>query len=71
VRERERERKGQRDRGKQQKTSYLPAGWQRPIGYIKVQVIFWERALNCRVLLREIPVKIKNPMGLRHPVLLG
>jgi len=43
--------------------------WRRCIGCLNLQVSFGTRATNYRVLLRKIVLKIRNCMGLRHPVL--
>ena len=44
-------------------------GWRRPIGYLKLQVIFCKRATNCRALLRKMTYEDKVSFFLRHPVL--
>ena len=46
-------------------------GWRRPIGYLKLQVVFRQRATNYRALLRKVTCNLKHPMGLRHPVPVG
>ena len=43
-------------------------GWPRPIGCLRLQVIFCKRATNYRALLRKWPMKIMHPMRLRCPV---
>ena len=47
--------------------SSIGTGWRRPIGCLKLQVIFCKRATNYRALLRR-PVKIMHSMGLRYPL---
>jgi len=42
-------------------------GWQRPIGCLKLQVIFRKRAITYRALLRK-PTKIRHPVGLGYSV---
>ena len=38
----------------------LAAGWRRPIGCLKLQVIFRKRATNYRALLRKMTYKDKG-----------
>jgi len=40
-----------------------PTGWPRPIGCLKLQVIFHKRATNYRALLREMTYKEKASCG--------
>jgi len=49
----------------------LSADWRRPIGCLKLQVIFRKRATNFRALLHKWPIQIKHPVRLRHPVPLA
>jgi len=42
-------------------------GWRRPIGCLKLQVIFRERATNYRALLRKMTGKSKAPWGFLSP----
>jgi len=42
--------------------------WRRPIGCLKLQVIFRKRAANYRALLRKMTHKIRHSMILRHPI---
>ena len=42
-------------------------GWQRPIGCLKLQVIFRKRATNYRALLRKITYKDKAFYGSSSP----
>ena len=37
----------------------LATGWRRPIGYLKLQVIFRNRATNFRALLQKMTYKDK------------
>jgi len=43
-------------------------GYRRLIGSPKLQIIFHKRATKYRSLLRKWPIKIRNPVSLRHPV---
>ena len=46
-------------------------GWRRPMGCLKLQVIFCKRATNYRALLqKKWPMKIRHPLTLRHLVSL-
>jgi len=42
-------------------------GWRRPIGCLKLQVIFRKRATNCRALLRKMTYKNKASYGSLPP----
>ena len=42
-------------------------GWRRPIGCLKLQVIFRKRAINSRALLRKITYKDKASYGSSPP----
>jgi len=46
----------------------VDTGWRTPMGCLKLQVIFRKRATNYGALCGKRPVKIRHPMGLRHPV---
>ena len=48
--------------------SVYTKGWRRPIGCLKLQLIFRKRATDYRALLRKMTHTIRHPMGLRHPV---
>ena len=50
--------------------SKLSTGWRRPIGCLKLQVIFRKRATNYRALLRKLTYKlgIRHPGTLHHPI---
>jgi len=41
----------------------LATGWRRPIGRLKLQVVFRQRAINYRALLRETTFKEKASYG--------
>ena len=41
-------------------------GWRRPIGCLKLQVMFRKRATNYRALLQKMTFKDKASYGLRH-----
>jgi len=43
-------------------------GWRRPIGYLKLQAISRKEPLIIVVFCGKWPMKIRHPMGLRHPV---
>ena len=43
--------------------SQPPTGWRRPIGCLKLQVIFRKRATNYRALLRKMTYKDKTSNG--------
>jgi len=43
--------------------------WRRPIGCLKLQVIFRKKNTNYRALLQKLTSKIRHPMDPRHPVL--
>jgi len=43
-------------------------GWQRPIGCLKLQVVFAKEPLIIGFFGGKWPVKTRHPMGLRHPV---
>ena len=46
-----------------------PTGWRRPMGCLKLQVIFHKRATNYIALLQKMTYRdIRHPMGLRHPI---
>jgi len=44
-------------------------GWRRPIACLKLQVIFAKEPLIIGLFCGIWPMKIRHPMGLRHPVL--
>jgi len=49
----------------------LSTGWRKNIGSPKLQIVFHKRATKYRALFffcRKWPVKIRDPMSLRHPV---
>ena len=46
---------------------YKDTGWPRPIGGLKLQVIFRKRATNHRALLREMACKDKASYGSSPP----
>jgi len=48
-------------------TRICVTGWRRPIGCLKLQVIFRERAANYRALLRKITYKDKASYGSSLP----
>ena len=50
---------------------YSCTGWQRLIGSPKLQIIFHKRATNIGHFGGKWPIKIRDPMSLRHPVLHG
>jgi len=43
------------------------SGWRRPIGCLKLQVLFRKRAMNDRALLREMTYKDKASNGSSPP----
>jgi len=45
----------------------LFTGWRRPLGCLKLQVIFRKRAANYRALLREMTYKDKTPYASLPP----
>jgi len=49
-------------------TIHPTSGWSRLIGSSKLQIIFHKRATEYRSLLQKWPMKIRDPMSLRHPV---
>jgi len=51
----------------------VATGWQRWIGYFKMQVSFRKRAIHCRALLRNMLVicRNKSSYALFHPVILN
>jgi hypothetical protein len=48
-------------------TSDKPTGWQRPIGCLKLQIIFRKRATNYRALLRKMTYEDKTSYGSSPP----
>ena len=50
-------------------TWLIRIGRWRPIGCLKLQVIFRKRALYLVALLRKMTCNLRHPMGLRHPVI--
>jgi len=52
------------------RTGLINTGWQRPIGCLKLQVIFRNRAsvLVIGFFCKKNPAKIWHPVGLRHSV---
>jgi len=50
---------------------HLRTGWQRPVGYLKLQVIFRKRATNYRALLRNMTYKDKASYGSSPPCAFG
>jgi len=49
-------------------TSIQDTGWPRLIGSPKLHIIFYKRATKYRSPLWKKPIKIRDPMSLRHPV---
>ena len=45
----------------------IKIGWQRPIGCLKLQVIFRKKAINCRALLWKMTCKDKASYGSSPP----
>jgi len=43
--------------------------WRRPIGCLKLQVFFAKEPLIIGFFCGKWPIKIRHPMGLRHPVI--
>ena len=52
-------------------TTWYDTGWRRPIGCLKLQVIFRKRAINDRALLQKIPYKDKASYGSSSPCTTG
>ena len=48
----------------------LSTGWRRPIGYLRLQVIFHKRATNYRALLHKMTYKHKASCGSSPPCIL-
>jgi len=47
--------------------THCSTGWRRPIGCLKLQVLFRKRATNCRALLRKMTCKDKASYGSSPP----